>query len=140
MNFEIVEKKIEQIKVLLKEIEGLLSKPFSLDGFGMIIIRAAERDFQLIVDTASDINTIILGDKTGKIPETYRESFSHLADIKIFPETVLQRLIQGARLRNVLVHDYDFDEDFKRFYDSAKVLVPFFNEYVKGIIKYINNK
>lgn len=136
MVLEIIEKKVEQMKVLLRELEGLLEKPFSLDGFGMVIIRAAERDFQLIVDTASDINTIILGDKTGKTPETYRESFSSLAELKIFPDEVLQKLIQGARLRNVLVHDYDFQEDFKRFYDSAKILLPFFQQYVKEIIKY----
>ena len=95
MKTEIIEKKLEQIKVLLKELKGLLAKPFSLQGFGMIIIRAAERDFQLVVDTASDINMVIVAEKTGKIPENYWRAFSDLEELGIFDEKVLKQLIQA---------------------------------------------
>jgi len=138
MKNEIIEKKLEQTKLLLKELKGLLVKPFSLQGFGMIIIRAAERDFQLIVDTASDINMVIIQDKTGKIPENYHQAFADLEKLGIFDDSVLRQLIQASRLRNILVHDYDFEEDFKRFYSSAKFILPAFEQYIKTIIKYIN--
>lgn len=138
MKNEIIEKKLEQIKVLLKELKGLLAKPFSLQGFGMIVTRAAERDFQLIVDTASDINMVIVEDKTGEIPENYRQAFADLEKLGIFDDSVLKQLIQASRLRNVLVHEYDFDEDFERFYNSAKFVLPAFEQYIKTIVKYIN--
>jgi len=104
MKNEIIEKKLEQTKLLLKELKGLLVKPFSLQGFGMIIIRAAERDFQLIVDTASDINMVIIQDKTGKIPENYHQAFADLEKLGIFDDyaiywsmiTILRKILKGS--------------------------------------------
>jgi uncharacterized protein YutE (UPF0331/DUF86 family) len=46
-------------------------------------------------------------------------------------------LIEGARIRNILVHEYDFEEDYEKFYESVKRLLPAYREYVAVIHKYI---
>lgn len=123
MNLEIINKKLEQIQVLLDELEKLLEKPFSASSSDMISIRAAERDFQLIVELASDINTSILIEKTGETPDSYRESFADLGKLGILSKETLAKLVTSARLRNILVHEYDFDEDYDKFYKSAKEFI-----------------
>ena len=57
---ELIFKKIEQIGELVAELEKLLTIP--LDAFQRDLkhIRATERNFQLTVDLASDINTQLL--------------------------------------------------------------------------------
>lgn len=127
------------MKVLLDELEKLLVKPFFATHSDMIAIRAAERDFQLIVELASDINTTILIEKTGETPDSYRSSFSNLARLNIFEEQVLAKLVTSARLRNILVHEYDFDEDYQKFYKSAKEFIPAYREYIKVILKFISS-
>lgn len=138
MGIEIIHKKLEQIRVLLSELETLLSKPFSASYSDMITIRAAERDFQLIVELASDINTMILIEKTGETPDSYRSSFSNLAKLRIFKEDTLSQLTTSAKLRNILVHEYDFDEDYEKFYESAKEFIPAYREYVRVILNFIS--
>lgn len=127
------------MKVLLAELETLLTKPFSATQSDMINIRAAERDFQLIVELASDINTTILIEKTGETPDSYRSSFSNLSKLGVFEEEVLLQLATSARLRNILVHEYDFDEDYKKFYESAKEFIPAYREYIEIILNLISN-
>jgi len=140
MGIEIIYKKLEQMKVLLSELEMLLEKPFSATHSDIIAIRAAERDFQLIVELASDINTTILIEKTGETPDSYRSSFSNLAKLGIFDEQTLSKLITSARLRNILIHEYDFDEDYKKFYESAQEFIPVYHEYVKVILSFISRQ
>ena len=138
MGIEIIYKKLEQMKVLLDELEMLLGKPFSATHLDMINIRAAEREFQLIVELASDINTTILIDKTGETPDSYRASFSNLAKLGIFKEQTLLKLVTSARLRNILVHEYDFDEDYQKFYESTKEFTPAYREYIEVILNFVS--
>ncbi len=140
MGIEIIHKKLEQIAALLNELENLLSKPFSATYSDMISIRAAERDFQLIVELASDVNTTILIERTSETPDSYRSSFSNLAKLGIFEEKTLSQLIISAKLRNILVHEYDFDEDYKKFYESAKEFIPAYRDYIKIILNFISRQ
>lgn len=132
-------KKLEQIKTFLRELNELLLIPFQDFRKDMVKIRAAERDFQLIVDLAADINTSLLIEKTGKTPDSYRQSFLNLAGISIISDELSKALAKTAQLRNILVHEYDFEEDFEKFYDSAKESIPFYKQYIKTILTYIEN-
>ncbi len=138
MGFEVIEKKLEQIKELLKELSSLLDASFEKFQSDLVVIRAAERIFQLIVDLAADINTQILVEKGEKTPDTYRQSFSDLAKTKILENNLAQKLAVSAQIRNILVHEYDFEEDYKKFYDSAKHLIPSYQEYIRQINLHLN--
>jgi len=137
MPSEIILKKLEQIEKLIDELEAILSKSFSDFEKDIVSIRAAERNFQLIVDIASDINTQILLEKGEKTPDTYRQSFIAISNTGILPNKFARELSISASLRNILVHEYDFEEDFKKFYNSAKSFIPAYRNYAKKMYLYI---
>lgn len=136
MSNELILKKLEQIKKLLNELESLLFE--SVDNFekNTTNVRAAERNFQLIVDLASDINTQILIEKGEKTPDSYRQSFTALGNTGVIEDKLAKDLSISASLRNILVHEYDFDEDFKKFYVSAKSFIEPYKKYLKEVYDY----
>ena len=136
MSKELILKKLEQIKELLGELERLLAKPLPDFMRDLTVIRAAERNFQLAVELASDINTQILVELKKETPDNYRQSFSNLAKAGIIEGGLEKKLVQSARLRNILVHEYDFEEDYEKFYRSAKESISVFREYVEVIYNY----
>lgn len=126
------------MRLLLSELEGLLELSFSEFKKTFTNIRSAERNFQLIIELASDINTHIIALTKGETPDTYRESFKRMAALKILDEKLLPQYIKSSNLRNILIHEYDFDEDNFIFYKSAKELAPLYNLYIESIKSYLN--
>lgn len=133
MTREVILKKLEQIKELVAELERLLQDPFDAFVRNLTVVRAAERNFQLVVDTASDINTQLLLERGGKTPDTYRQSFIELAAVGVLSPELAEGLGTTARVRNILVHEYDFEEDYRKFYDAARGAVPLYREYISRI-------
>ena len=138
MSKEVIIKKLEQLQILLKDLEPLLDKPRKEFEEDIVVVRAAERNFQLIVEIASDINVAILIKETRKTPDTYKQSFSELVKIGIMPQETVADLIVSAKLRNILTHEYEFKEDYGKFYASAKMLLPAYREYTANIKQYLN--
>jgi uncharacterized protein YutE (UPF0331/DUF86 family) len=137
MSKEVLLKKLDQMQELISELEELLTKPFDEFSGSFIFVRAAERNFQLIVDMASDINTHILVANGKKTPDSYKQSFSDLAKVNLLYRDLIHKLVNTAKLRNVLVHEYDFEEDYEKFYTSAKESIPAYKEYVRMMYKYV---
>ncbi len=125
------------MRLLLDELDSLLEKPFDVFEEGFVTVRAAERNFQLIVDLASDCNTHILTELGKRTPDSYRQSFTELEKANVLPKELAGILAESARLRNILVHEYDFEEDYKRFYDSAKKFSPAYREYMSVISAFL---
>lgn len=139
MESEIIYKKIDQIGQVLTELERLLATPLTDFTRDLTAIRAAERNFQLAVDLACDINTQIMIARGGKIPDTYRESFIALGKEKILSDELTRRLAATAKVRNILVHEYDFEEDYEKFYLAAQASIPAYRDYAKTIYAFIQS-
>src|SRR3989338_4134173 len=77
MSRELILKKLEQMKGLLAELERLLGVPAEEFARDLVALRAAERNFELIVETASDVNTQLLLEAGTGTPDTYKQSFLH---------------------------------------------------------------
>ena len=137
MEGKIIPAKINQIKELLERLERLLAYPLAEFLKNPNGIAAAERYFQLVIDIASDINTELLVARNDGIADTYKQSFDRLARHNILSQELAGLLAKGAQIRNILVHEYDFEEDYEKFYTSAKELLPAFREYAKAIYSYI---
>lgn len=135
MATEIIEKNLERIKKLLIELEQFLIAPFEDFKKNEVLILASERKFQLIVDLASDINAQILIERGRPTPDSYRQSFLDLAKEGIIDKELAEKLALTARLRNILVHEYDFEEDYEKFYQAAKVSLPAYQQYLREIYK-----
>jgi len=134
---DIIIKKIEQMSLLLEELRELLGVSFQSFKSSFRNVRSAERNFQLIIELASDINAQIIADLGAQIPDSYRESFKRLAALKIIDEKSLPEFIKSSNLRNILTHEYDFDQDNFIFYESAKKFIPLYEEYIRLIQKHI---
>lgn len=139
MSKTVLRKKLERISALLAELEKILARPFSELAKDDLSLPAAERKFLLIVELASEINTSLILDKTGQTPDSYSESFGRMRRLGIMTEKSLVRLVESAKLRNILVHEYDFENEPKKFYDSAKAMTPFYREYLKAVLTFLDN-
>ncbi len=137
MSLDVYQKKLEQILELLAELETLLEKPFPEYFADKIVSRAAERDFQLLVNLAVDINLYLITERAGKTPDSYRQSFLDLARLGILNRSLAEPLARSAQLRNVIVHEYDLDVDVELFYHSARAFREPYREYVRAIHRFL---
>ena len=133
-------KKLEQMQGLLKELKELTDISYQEFKSKFTNIRSAERDFQLIIELASDINAQTVSDMGAQIPDTYRESFKKMVELKVLDEKSLPQFIKSSTLRNILIHEYDFDEDNFIFYNSVKEFMPLYEEYISSIQRYASTK
>jgi len=83
-------------------------RPLTYDEFARehVLIGSAERDFQVAIQAALDIGSIILADQAVWVPRGYKDIFPKLAEIGVLPDDFAQTLIGMAKFRNVLVHLY----------------------------------
>jgi uncharacterized protein YutE (UPF0331/DUF86 family) len=140
MSHDLILKKLEQMRVLIAELKELFQLPFAEFKLKFTTVRSAERNFQLIVELASDINAHIITEMGAETPDTYRESFRRLCALKIIDEKSLSEYIKSSNLRNILTHEYDFDEDNFIFYKSAKGFIPLYESYIESIKKHLKTK
>lgn len=133
MSVDVFLKKLEQMTELLAELETLVERP--LDEFlsDRIVARAAERDFQLLVNLAVDINLYLIAERAGTTPDSYRESFLDLVPLGILERSLAEPLGRSARLRNVLVHEYDFEVDVEVFHRSVREFLDPYKQYARAI-------
>jgi uncharacterized protein YutE (UPF0331/DUF86 family) len=135
MGNEIIEKKSEQIHVLIKELTEWTSVDFQTFDKTITLIRSCERNLEMLVELASDINAGIILQKQGKTPDSYKDSFQWLKKIGIIDESLCSKLTDSVSLRNGLVHEYDFELNNRKFYDSIKnSFIPAYAEYLKAVI------
>lgn len=135
MPVELLEKKLEQLSALLGELRQWLAPPFETFLADSKTIRASERNFELIIEIASDINAQLILQQGGATPDTYRASFEAIQKLNIISLELSKKLIDAAKVRNILVHEYDFEEDYKKFYHAAKRAIPAFEVYLRAIHK-----
>jgi uncharacterized protein YutE (UPF0331/DUF86 family) len=133
MSRELYLKKLEQMLELLRELERLLDRPLSEYAADLVVTRAAERNFQLLVNLAVDVNLYLVAERTGGTPDSYRQSFLELGRLRILDPGLAQRLARSAQLRNILVHEYDFDADVTTFHGSARGFLPDYDRYLAAI-------
>jgi uncharacterized protein YutE (UPF0331/DUF86 family) len=137
MSHDLIIKKLEQMNILLDELKSLLILPFSEFKKSFKNIRSAERNFQLIIEIASDINAHTVTELGSETPDTYRESFNRMVTLNILDEKLLKDFVKSSNLRNILIHEYDFDEDNFIFYNSAKDFLPLYENYIQAIREYL---
>lgn len=125
------------MKGLIGELATLADLSFTDFKGKFTNIRSAERNFQLIVELASDINAHISAERGLPAPDTYRESFVQMVKVGVLPEKLKVNFVKSANLRNILIHEYDFDEDNFIFYKSLKIFIPLYRDYIVFIHNYL---
>ena len=120
----------------LKEIQKLAYEDFAREH---ILKDSAERNFQVTIQAALDIASLILADQSVDIPTEYSSLFPKLAEIGAIPAEFAQRLVGLAKFRNVLVHLY-MEVDSKRIYayiqnnlDDFELFARYIGEYLAAL-------
>lgn len=131
-----VHKKLEEIRTYLGEIEPILKLPGKEFFKGYRNMRTAERDFQLIVDAAVDINNHILLALGLPPADKNYQSFTALGKAKVLSEKKVNVLAPSTGLRNKLVHEYD-EINPAILHRSLKRFAPLYREYGSSILKYL---
>ena len=129
-----IKRKVDILRSYLEEMDRFLvvsDKDILADDMKL---RAIERVFQLIVDEAVDINTLILADAVSQSPESYKSTFFMLADEKIIDRDLSEKISGSAKIRNQIVHDYEKISE-SDLIQKIKKFQPIYKEYLAVLIK-----
>ena len=105
-------KKLKQLASYYQELEQIATGQ-TFDNYRKQIVtkRAVERDIQLIVECATDINNMILKQLSKGPAKDYFNSFIDLADNQVIEMDFALKLAPSTGLRNILVHEYEKIDD-----------------------------
>ena len=134
----------KKIDLIQEELGNLLVfKDFTLEEVAKDFFKynTLERLLEKIIMRAVDINQHIIGelaDEKTKVPVNYRETFTGIAELGVYPEEFGKKISQSAGTRNILVHDYDDKEtDYKRIYDSVSDCLKEYHKYCEYILEFL---
>ncbi len=103
------------------------------------LLASAERDFQVAIQAALDIGSLILSDRSVLIPQGYRDIFPKLAGIGVLPDDFARKLVGMAGFRNVLVHMY-LEVDPRKVYSSLQHDLGDFELFARYVGEYLARK
>ncbi len=128
--------KLNKLQNYYDELKSLSS--ISLDEYlgNSIYRRAVERTLQLIVESATDINNMLLKMLGQKGAVDYYNSFINLAEQDIIPMDFALKIAPSTGLRNILVHEYEEIDD-KVVYNSINPCLQYYLEYMDLINRYL---
>jgi uncharacterized protein YutE (UPF0331/DUF86 family) len=136
---EIVKRKLS---LIVRNLEALKSiAAITEEEYGKDIYRrkATERLLQELIEAAIDINTHIIVELGGMVPDSYYESFPELAALEVLPADFAKDLAPSAGLRNRLVHEYDAIDD-SIVHRAARRAISLYTRYVETILNFITDK
>lgn len=134
MDKNLLETKLAQLVYILEETERWLAvtpEEFSKD---TKLVRACQRNLQLLVEYGSDINGLLVLELGNKVPGSYRESFSAVFGMDVgaaVSEADRRALLDSAEWRNNLIHEYDPEESDEEFYSQLKLFLGAYRAYAK---------
>ncbi len=101
-----------------------------------MVKRSVEREIQLIVESATDINNMILKKIDRSPSKDYYNSFIDLAENNVVNMDFALKIAPSTGLRNILIHEYEKIDD-KIVYNSIKNVKMLYLKYIDIISKYL---
>lgn len=129
---ELIASKLADMEGYLGEISVLLAEDRQILLEDLVKLRAVERLFQLIVDTAIDINTHIIAESGFHMEDDYQSTFTTLGMHAILPAEFALKIAPSVGLRNQVVHKYG-RVDVKFMLDQIKKEIGDYAIYIKHI-------
>ncbi len=102
---------LERLLMLRDEVAYLKRERDGLSGFEAYrddkrLRRAVERSLQVAIEACLDIGRRIIALEGFRYPQSNREVFQILSEEGVVPSGLLPTLLNMARFRNLIVHDY----------------------------------
>ena len=120
-----------------EELTGVLREEARMIIEDHLKLHTVERLFQLIVDTAVDINTYIIIESKFSVPNDYQSTFVILGENRLLPMDFAMKIAPSVGLRNLVVHKYG-RVDVKRMVDDIRSEIGEYKEYLEYIDTYLN--
>lgn len=129
MQNELAAKKMVMLQDSLQKLEELLPETFDAYKDSVNTQLILERLFQLVVDSAVDINNALLEQRGKSKADTYFGTFTAMDDAKLLPVGFAARIASSVGLRNALIHRYE-TLDHARAYEGMKKFAKLYREYL----------
>lgn len=102
----LVRAKVDAILLYLRRLEPLARLRYDDFAGDHRNINTAERNVQLVVDAAVDVNNHLVLESGRSAPADYYSSFTVLARLRVLPSSRAEALARTTGLRNRIVHEY----------------------------------
>ncbi len=142
LNREFIKRKISLVEDKLVHLEEMAHLTLDEIVSDFRNQAAIERILERIINRAIDINQHIIKEMATKdvsSPKDYKETFSALAQLGIFPAEFAASISRSVGTRNKLTHDYD-KVDHALVYSSMKECLKDYKKYAEYILDYLDGK
>ncbi len=129
---DLIKNKLADMQGYYEELMNILKEETRSIIGDNLKLRSIERLFQLIVDTAVDINTHIILESDFPVPNDYQSTFITLGENKILPMDFAIKIAPSVGLRNLIVHKYG-RKNIKKMVDDIKNEISEYLDYIKYI-------
>lgn len=136
IDVNLIKSKINDILGYLDELHPILQEEARIIIDNNLKLRTVERLFQLIVDTAVDINTHIIIESGFHVPDDYQSTFVVLAENGIVSKEFALKIAPSVGLRNLVVHKYG-KVDIKKMVDDIKAEIGQYEDYLHYVDTFI---
>jgi uncharacterized protein YutE (UPF0331/DUF86 family) len=135
---------VERLAVLRNEVAYLKQERNRCQSFleyqeNLRLKRAVERALQVSVEACLDIGRHIISEKHFRFPEDNKDVFQILAEEGVVPQDLLPALVDMARFRNLVVHDYARIDDAKVYTILQRNLTDL-DAYARAIVEYLEGE
>lgn len=133
---------VRKVNLIQSELEHLTAyAEFSFDEIAQDYTRQAvtERILERIINRAIDVNQHIIAETDSPaitVPRGYRDTFTTLGILKIFPQDFAESIAKSIGTRNKLVHEYDTIDE-RQIYDSIKDCLTDYTKYCEYILEFL---
>jgi uncharacterized protein YutE (UPF0331/DUF86 family) len=132
-------KYIQDLEGYLKHLAELQKHPVEEFLSDWRIYDLADRQLHLVLETFLAIGEMIISEFGFAKPDTYADIPRILFENKVIPNQLKDRLIDLARFRNVLVHDY-LSLDHERVYQHVQTDAKAIEEFIEAIKRFVATK
>jgi uncharacterized protein YutE (UPF0331/DUF86 family) len=132
---------VERLTLLRNEMQYLKEERDKVRSFkeyvdNVRLRRAVERSLQVSVEACLDIGRRIIAQERFRYPEDNADVFRVLYEEKIVSAQLLSALLEMARFRNLIVHNYARIDD-ARVYGILKRHLGDFDAFARAIVDYL---
>ncbi len=142
INEDFIFRKISLIQEELAKLADLAKFSFDEIAADFYKYNTLERLLEKIILRAVDINEHLLYELATKdinAPKTYKETFTELSKLDIYPKEFGEKISRNVNMRNVLVHEYDEEMDYSKIYNSLSDCLEDYKKYCGHILKFLEN-
>lgn len=132
-------KYIQELETYLQHLEELQRYPLQDFLSDWRISDLADRQLHITLETFLTIGEMLISEFGFQKPDTYADIPRILFENKVIPHKLKEQLVELARLRNVLVHDY-IRLDHERVYQHVQKDAGVIREFIDVIKKFVAKK